>query len=427
MRRAPAHVPRRAFLGGGLAHFAALVGGVGGAGCSRRSPPDLTPVTKAASSAAHTPHVPMVDAGAVGPAPRALVSRIADVGPLGSPDANGVRLPPGFSSRVVARTNASVVAGKPYAWHASPDGGATFATDDGGWIYVSNSEEVAGGGGAGALRFDADGRVVDAYAILRGTTTNCSGGATPWQTWLSCEEIANGRVHECDPFGVKAAIVRPALGVFKHEAVAIDPVEGHAYLTEDEPDGCLYRFVPDRRGERGFADLSAGALEVAVLDAGRVGWQRVDDPTVAKGTPTRRQVPGAIRFNGGEGIWWHDGTIFMTTKGDDRIHALDTRRRTLRVVYEAPNAKEPPLFGVDNITVSASGDVLVAEDGGRMRVVALLPSGELRPLLQVVAQGESEITGPAFDPSGTRLYVSSQRGPRGGTTFEIRGPFHERA
>lgn len=420
MRGGPDNVPRRAFLGGGLVHFAALVGA---AGCTRRSPPEIAPVTKAAASAAHSP---VVDAGASVSAPRQLVSRIANVGPLGAPDANGVRLPPGFTSRVVARTNASVVAGKPYAWHASPDGGATFATDDGGWVYVSNSEEAAGTGGVGALRFDAEGEVVDAYAILRGTSTNCSGGATPWRTWLSCEEVPKGRVHECDPFGVKPAIVRPALGVFKHEAIAIDPTSGHAYLTEDEPDGCLYRFVADRRDERGFADLSAGALEVAVLEEGRVVWKRIDDPTVAKGTPTRKQVANAIRFNGGEGIWWHDATIFFTTKGDDRVHALDTRRGTLRVVYEAPKAKEPPLFGVDNITVSASGDVLVAEDGGRMRVVALLPSGELKPLLQVVAQGESEITGPAFDPSGTRLYMSSQRGPRGGTTFEIRGPFHIR-
>ena len=31
----------------------------------------------------------------------------------------------------------------------------------------------------------------------------------------------------------------------------------------------------------------------------------------------------------------------------------------------------------------------------------------------------SEITGPAFDPSGTRLYFSSQRNP--GVTYEVRG------
>ena len=31
------------------------------------------------------------------------------------------------------------------------------------------------------------------------------------------------------------------------------------------------------------------------------------------------------------------------------------------------------------------------------------------------------MTGPAFDPSGTRLYFSSQRNP--GRTYEITGPW----
>ena len=46
---------------------------------------------------------------------------------------------------------------------------------------------------------------------------------------------------------------------------------------------------------------------------------------------------------------------------------------------------------------------------------------------QVVGHRASELAGPAFDPSGTRLYISSQRGPGGffteGITFEITGPF----
>ena len=40
----------------------------------------------------------------------------------------------------------------------------------------------------------------------------------------------------------------------------------------------------------------------------------------------------------------------------------------------------------------------------------------------------TNLTGPAFDPSGTRLYFSSQRGTgTGGITYEITGPFHEPA
>ena len=47
------------------------------------------------------------------------------------------------------------------------------------------------------------------------------------------------------------------------------------------------------------------------------------------------------------------------------------------------------------------------------------------PFLQLVGHDKSEITGPAFSPDGSRLYVTSQRGRDGkrGMTFEISGPF----
>ncbi len=64
-----------------------------------------------------------------------------------------------------------------------------------------------------------------------------------------------------------------------------------------------------------------------------------------------------------------------------------------------------------------------------MQIVAILPDGTLKPVVQVMGHDGSEICGPAFDPSGTRLYFSSQRGSgtSGGITFEITGPFHSPA
>ena len=60
-------------------------------------------------------------------------------GPLGAPDANGLLLPPGFSSRVIARGN-QVMPGRGYVFPISPDGQATYALPDGGWILVTNCE-----------------------------------------------------------------------------------------------------------------------------------------------------------------------------------------------------------------------------------------------------------------------------------------------
>lgn len=368
---------------------------------------------------------------------RAQVS-VSQIGSLSSADSNGVRLPSGFTSRVVASAGRRVQRSwwnrTNYTWHIYADGGATFATPDGGWVYVSNSESPSFlGGGVGAIRFDRNGNIADAYRILGGTNINCAGGPTPWNTWLSCEEIDFGRVYECDPFGQNAAEVRPALGYFKHEAAAVDPNTGIIYMTEDEPDGRVYRFVPSAFVPGQRPDLSSGTLEIAEVEnvTGRMIWRAVPDPNPSLfSTPTRRQVAASTAFNGGEGIWYADGQVYFTTKGDNRVWCLQLNTQVLTVVYDAATAANPILTGVDNITVSGSGQLLVAEDGGDMQIVVIDQAGDVAPLLQVVNQQESEITGPAFSPDGSRLYFSSQRGSRLfnngrglGITYEVTGPF----
>lgn len=349
-------------------------------------------------------------------------------GPLGPSDANGLSLPEGFTARVVARSRQRVT-GTRYDWHDYPDGGATFPTTDGGWIYASNSE-VNEGGGVGCVRFNRDGTIADAYSVLGNTSRNCAGGPTPWGTWLSCEEHARGMVWECDPTGSRPAVARPALGVFTHEAAAVDPVGRRVYLTEDRDDGGFYRFTPAR-----YPDLNAGVLEIAQIEdlpavtrggASPVTWRAVPDPTYRGGEPTRRQVRPRTSFDGGEGCWYDDGIVYFTTKGDTRVWAYEAGASSMELLYDDDLTDRSVLHGVDNVYVSPrSGDVFVAEDGGDLEIVLITPDRRFTPFLRLIGpiHDGSEITGPALDPAGERLYFSSQRSFERGVTYEVRGPF----
>jgi hypothetical protein len=351
-------------------------------------------------------------------------------GPLQPPNEAGLMLPEGFTGRRLVRGN-RLVEGTLYPWHIASDGQATFRTRDGGFILVSNSESPAvTGGGASAIRFSPDGRIERAYRILAGTNINCAGGPTPWGTWLSGEEHPLGMIWEADPAGVLPAVPRPAMGNFCHEAAAVDPERGQVYMTEDEPDGGFYRFTPDD-----YPSLASGLLEVAVVATdGRVTWREVPDPNVVtRLQPTRRQVPEMTKFNGGEGIWHDNGVIYFTTKGDKRVWAYDAAAERLEVLYDHRQTPDAALDAVDNITVAASGDIFVCEDGGNMEIGLITPDREVSAFCRLVGDEHegSELCGVIFDPSQTRMYFSSQRAypwipgtpVADGAVYEVTGPF----
>ena len=336
-------------------------------------------------------------------------------GPLLPPNADGLQLPVGFTSRLIAMSGVPV-ANTAHVFHLDPDGGACRPLRDGGWIYISNSESPDGRGGVAAIAFNAAGQIVDAYPILTGTTRSCSGGMTPRGTYLSGEENAVGGVFECDPTQRSQGIHRPLLGCFLHEMIAVDPADGAVYMVEDAPEGRFYRFQPRFAG-----NFTSGTLYAAHVGNGNVSW-----------VPTRStepdRAPTTTAFNGGEGVWIMGGLLYFTTKGDSRVWRLHLATQQLSVWYDALSLEGTPLTAPDNLLGHpASGDLFVAEDGGNLEAVLLTTRGpaQVAPFLRFVGHDTSEVTGLAFSPDGMRFYVTSQRGSDGvnGSVYEVSGPF----
>jgi uncharacterized protein len=407
-----------------------------------------------------------------------------------------LELPRGFRYRVISREGQTMSDGNP-----TPgifDGMGAYPGPRGTVILIRNHEnrsrpnELQVRVPAG-LRYDNDPgvnggntklvvdrssrRVIESFAVLGGTHTNCAGGVTPWNTWITCEEIFNYGAVEGNttpgtgvPHGfafevpadadgpVDAVPIRPA-GRFSREAVAW--LDGVLYQTEDRDDAAFYRFVP-RRMPRESGDLASfgGTLQALRVrdrpnfdaDSANPGerypveWVTIAEPNPAtesggQSTRAQAQAQGAAIFTRTEGIWASDRRVYFdcTTGGDaevGQVWEFEPRGRDggeLKLIFESPGPDV--LENPDNLVlVPQTGDVWLQEDsGGEQFIRGVTQRGEIYDFANSTVN-QTEFCGGCFSPDGRTFFVSQQGNrvpqPAGdadaGLTFAIWGPFDNR-
>ncbi|MFP6864451.1 MAG: alkaline phosphatase PhoX [Roseibacillus sp.] len=312
------------------------------------------------------------------------------------------------------------------------------------------------------------GKTEKEFLSLTGCDRNCSGGQMPWGTWITCEETddmtsARGRKHgycfevKADPkLGLQPAVALKALGRFRHEAVALDPVDGFLYLTEDRPDGLLYRFEPERQGDFTRGKLCALALEdhksadlrntdqkaKRIAEEGKpmaIRWIEMKDIQSPQDDLRQRGYnAGAARFARAEGIYYSEGVLYLCcTDGgpgqQGQIFRILPRHfgdaKPALELFLEPDESDLVTNG-DNLCAAPNGDLIICEDLITVHkekkklphLRGVTPEGQIFNIARI-AVNTDEFCGSCFSPDDKILFVNLQTV---GLTFAIKGPWRHR-
>ena len=431
-------------------------------------------------------------------ATRGAAGPIVGFGPLEHVPAGDLDLPAGFTYRIISRVGERMddglsVPGRPDGMFAFAGGGARSVLLRNHELKPNSSatafrlqpqplsqeqlariyDPSAGHGGVTTLVYDAaSGRVERQFLSLAGTLHNCAGGATPWGSWISCEEISiragdfgatrdHGYNFEvpADAAGLVAAVPLVDMGRFNHEAVAVLDARGVTYQTEDQRDGLLYRFVPDRAGrlDAGGRLQALAVRDIPGVHTGNAGhggrtitpgkrlpvdWIDLDEVRApADDLRLRGRARGAAAFARGEGICVARGDsnersqvwLMCTGGGPSGLGQLwcyrpsphegrpEERKApgTLELFLEPDDATV--LSHGDSVTMAPNGDLLICEDNRVLpRLLGVTPRGEVY-VIAANPRRDSEFSGATFSPDGDTLFVNLQQR---GVTLAISGPWH---
>ncbi|MEP3422196.1 MAG: alkaline phosphatase PhoX [Erythrobacter sp.] len=398
-------------------------------------------------------------------------------GPLRPDPAGILDLPEGFSYRVLSSLGDAMTDGGTVPDKA--DGMGCLDLGNGEIVLVRNHELVpsddAGGpiekgfgthngaivpGGTTNIVLDASTLAVKRQMrTLGGTIRNCSGGVTPWGSWLTCEEaptgpgqrygdglaVNHGWVFEVP--GSASGLVEPtplrAMGRFNHEAACVDPATGYVYMTEDRDDGVFYRFVPSMPGEL----AKGGTLQAMVVDSltdtrnwdaasmpvgqsYNVSWVDLDNVEAPQDDLRARAIgKGAAMIARGEGLHMGVDDLFACSTSGGAMK-LGQIFRFVPGRGEKPDQVElffesesPDQFNFgDNLCVAPSGHLLVCEDQYTdvvdNHVRGITPDGNPYEFARLRMQ--TEPAGGCFSPDGKWFFVNAYAPTR---TLAITGPW----